>query len=228
MPWARSCRSSPGTPSIISLGACPDTVNHAYKHVWSVPTAEYHSALSAKWTSLPHHCFTLISRVSLNLVLCRLIIFISIKWCGILSFLAHYPVPVSVDMSRIFSPSTSDLFIYLRTPNTTADSWIYLNFSNLKTLSCKFAPSLHFTYCLLFVFVYCRRKKMKMGQNLTPIRKLTSPSQQQEVEINLTDVTCVEKPLLGSGILKHISWSTRELSSSYVSSVESLSLEWVS
>lgn len=46
---------------------------------------------------------------------------------------------------------------------------------------------------------------MKMGQNLTPIRKLTSPSQQQEVEINLTDVTCVEKPLLGSGILKHIS-----------------------
>ncbi len=42
--------------------------------------------------------FTLIFGVSLNSALCRLIIFFSIKRCGILSFLTHYPVHISIDI----------------------------------------------------------------------------------------------------------------------------------
>ncbi len=58
--------------------------------------------ISAKWTSLLHFCFffTLIFGVSLNSALCRLIIFISIKRCGILSFLTHYPVHISIDIQH--------------------------------------------------------------------------------------------------------------------------------
>ncbi len=52
--------------------------------------------ISAKWTSLLHHFFTLIFGVSFNSALCRLIIFISIKQRGILSFLTHCPVNISI------------------------------------------------------------------------------------------------------------------------------------
>lgn len=45
--------------------------------------------ISAKWTNL--NVFTL------NSALCRLIAFISIKQCCIISFLTHYPVHMSRD-----------------------------------------------------------------------------------------------------------------------------------
>ncbi len=60
--------------------------------------------ISAKWTSLLHHFFTLIFGVSLNSALCRLIILISIKRCGILSFLTHYPVHISIDIQHDIFP----------------------------------------------------------------------------------------------------------------------------
>ncbi len=52
-------------------------------------------------------CFifsTLIFGVSLNSSLCRLIIFISIKRCGILSSLTHYPVHISIDIQDDIFP----------------------------------------------------------------------------------------------------------------------------
>ncbi len=54
--------------------------------------------ISAKCTSLLHNFFTLIFGVSLNSALCRFIILFSIKRCGILSFLTHYPVHISIDI----------------------------------------------------------------------------------------------------------------------------------
>ncbi len=49
--------------------------------------------------------------VSLNSALCWLIILISIKWCGILSFLTHYPVHISYRYPAwYFSPLRSDVF----------------------------------------------------------------------------------------------------------------------
>lgn len=51
---------------------------------------------SAKWTSLPHHFFTLSFRASLIPALGRLIILICI------SFLTHYPVHTSIDIQHDF------------------------------------------------------------------------------------------------------------------------------
>lgn len=45
MPWSRSGRRYPRTPSVVSLGACPDVVRHAYKHVGAIQTTEYHFEL---------------------------------------------------------------------------------------------------------------------------------------------------------------------------------------
>ncbi len=41
---------------------------------------------------------------SLNSALCRLIILISIKRCGLLSFLTNYPVHISIDVQHDISP----------------------------------------------------------------------------------------------------------------------------
>lgn len=40
--------------------------------------------------------------MSLNSALCRLIVFISIKQCGVLSFLTHYPVHISINIQYDF------------------------------------------------------------------------------------------------------------------------------
>ncbi len=71
--------------------------------------------ISARWTSLLHHFFTLIFRVSLNSALCRLIIFISTKRCGILSFLTHYPVHISIDIQHDTFPHW-DLMFFQNVP----------------------------------------------------------------------------------------------------------------
>uniref|UniRef100_A0A8C2IEP7 Trafficking protein, kinesin binding 2 n=1 Tax=Cyprinus carpio TaxID=7962 RepID=A0A8C2IEP7_CYPCA len=63
-----------------------------------------YNTISAKWTSLLHNFFTLIFGVSLNSALCRSMIFISIKRCGITQFIS---VQIS---SMIFSPFRSDVF----------------------------------------------------------------------------------------------------------------------
>ncbi|CAI9623369.1 unnamed protein product [Staurois parvus] len=47
---------------------------------------------------------TLIFGVSLNSVIFRLIIFISIKRWGILTFLTHYPVHTSIDIQHNMFP----------------------------------------------------------------------------------------------------------------------------
>jgi hypothetical protein len=60
--------------------------------------------ISAKWTSHFGYGLTLIFGVSLNSALCRLIILISIKRCGILSFLTHYPVHISIDIQHDIFP----------------------------------------------------------------------------------------------------------------------------
>ncbi len=55
MPCSRSGRKYPRTPSIVSLGACPDNVRHAYEHVGATQTTEYHfELLQKKLTSLLH------------------------------------------------------------------------------------------------------------------------------------------------------------------------------
>ncbi len=69
MPWSRSGRKYPRTPFVVSLGAYPVVVRHAYKYMGAIQTTVYH--------------FELLQ-----------FIFISIKQCGILSFLTHYPVHI--------------------------------------------------------------------------------------------------------------------------------------
>ncbi len=90
------------------IRSTPQRYQAAYKHVGAIQTTEYHFELlqwnSAKWTSLQHNIFTLIFGVSLNSALCRLIIFNSIKQCGILSFLTHYPVHISIDIQHDIFP----------------------------------------------------------------------------------------------------------------------------
>lgn len=71
MPWPRSGRRFPSTTSII------------YSTILSC-----YCDILANWTSPLHHFF--FTCVSLNSALCRLIVFISIKLCDILSFLTHY------------------------------------------------------------------------------------------------------------------------------------------
>ncbi len=113
MPWSRSGRRYPRTPSVISLRACP-TLSGMHTSTWG-PYKLLSTILSCcndiSATSLPHHFFTLIFRVSLDSALCRLIIFIPIKRCGVLSFLTHYPVHISIDIQHdSFFPLRSDVF----------------------------------------------------------------------------------------------------------------------
>lgn len=79
----------------------------------------------AKWISLPHHFFSLIS------ALYRLIIFFSIKRCGILSFISHYPVHISIDMQNNFF-----FFIQLRSDVFSEHSFNFL--SSVLIHWCKF------------------------------------------------------------------------------------------
>lgn len=73
---------------------------HAYKHVEAIQATDYRFEL-LKWniskTDLPatsyfHFVFLLVFLNHWIQPLCMLILFISIEWCGILSFLTHYPV----------------------------------------------------------------------------------------------------------------------------------------
>lgn len=79
----------------------------------------------AKRISLPHHFFSLIS------ALYRLIIFFSIKRCGILSFISHYPVHISIDMRNNFF-----FFIQLRSDVFSEHSFNFL--SSVLIHWCKF------------------------------------------------------------------------------------------
>ncbi len=72
------------------------------------------SEISAKWTSLLHNFFTLISGVYLNSALCSLIIVISIKRCGILSFLTHCPVHHSIDIQHAIIPHWDLMYFHIK------------------------------------------------------------------------------------------------------------------
>ncbi len=45
MHWSRSGRKYPRTQPVVSLGACPGVVRHAYKHMGTIQTTEYHFEL---------------------------------------------------------------------------------------------------------------------------------------------------------------------------------------
>lgn len=78
-----------------------------------------------KFHDAPHHFFSLIS------ALYRLIIFFSIKRCGILSFISHYPAHISIDMQNNFF-----FFIQLRSDVFSEHSFNFL--SSVLIHWCKF------------------------------------------------------------------------------------------
>ena len=67
MPWSRSGRSSPRTPSADSPGACPDAVGSAYRHVGTLHTTEPHyecrDKIHATWIGLQFIFIALFSSV---------------------------------------------------------------------------------------------------------------------------------------------------------------------
>lgn len=92
MPWPRSGRRSPPGHHLSWIRARGGHAN--YRTSFWVAANE----IWAKRTSLPHHFSPLVFRVSLNSAICRLMIFFSIKRCGILSLLTHDPVHIRKDL----------------------------------------------------------------------------------------------------------------------------------
>ncbi len=105
---SRSGRKYPQDTIRRLIRSMPRCCQAAYKHVGYSILSTILSCCNKIFSnmdySLLHHFFTLIFGVSLNSALCRLIIFISIKRCGILSFLTHYPVHISIDIQHDIFP----------------------------------------------------------------------------------------------------------------------------
>lgn len=76
MPWFRSGRKWLQTPSAISLGLCLSAVRHAYKYMGP---SKLHSfeLMECNFGKMDYRAASFFT-----LTLCRLVIFISIKWCG--------------------------------------------------------------------------------------------------------------------------------------------------
>lgn len=102
MPQSISGRRSPRTPSFIWLGYAQHCqawiqAHGCHTYCW-VPFWDCNE-ISAKWTSLLHHFYTLICRVSLNSFPSKDVGMLGVK--GIVSFITHHSAHIRTDIQQL-------------------------------------------------------------------------------------------------------------------------------